>query len=149
MNRYGRMRIGATILGLCCLIGGLTHTTAARAESKQEYENRIRLMLDYAMRLDDYIRAHLGDRKLASYAQVMAEKNAAEAEKMSPPESYSMLHPHLLLSLENIERSFYFAARGDLAQYRHHQKMVRKELQLVEALAEKEHLDVYIWGRRY
>ena len=136
-------------VGLCCLLGTLTHSSVAGAESKQEYENKIRLMMDYAVRLDDYIRSHLGDRKLSAYAQVMAEKNASEAEKMSPPDGYSMLHPHLLLSLENIERSFYFASKGDMAQYRHHQKMVRKELQLVEALAEKERLDIYIWGRRY
>ena len=145
----GYRKLFVRFIGLCCLLSALTQSPAAGAESKQEYENRIRLMMDYAVRLDDYVRTHLGDRKLAAYAQVMAEKNASEAEKMSPPECYSMLHPHLLLSLENIERSFYFASKGDMAQYRRHQKMVRKELQLVEALAEKEHLDVYIWGRRY
>ncbi len=122
---------------------------SARSETKQEYENRIRVMMDYAVRLDDYVRTHLGDRKLAAYAEAMSETSASEAEKMTPPEAYAMLHPHLLLALENIERSFYYASKGDMAKYRHHQKMLRKELQLVETLAEKEHLDIYIWGRRY
>ena len=129
---------------LACSIG-----KTASAETKQEYENRIRVMMDFAVRMDDYVRTHLGDKKLAAYAQAMAEKNASEAEKMTPPEPFAMLHPHFLLAVENIERSFYFAAKGDLAQYRRHQKTVRKELQLVEALAEKERLDLYIWGRRY
>jgi hypothetical protein len=79
----------------------------------------------------------------------MAEKNAREAERMTPPDNFRMLHPHFLLVLENIERSFYHVAKGDLGKYRHHQKIVRKELNLVEALAEKENVDLYLWGRRY
>ena len=141
-----RLRPFSRIVFIACIFFnvGLAH-----GETKQEYENRIRVMMDYAVRLDDYVRTHLGDRKLAAYAQAMSEKSASEAEKMTPPEAYMRLHPHFLLSLENIERSFYYAAKGDLAKYRHYQKVVRKELQIVDALAEKEHLDVYIWGRRY
>ena len=123
--------------------------TPSHAESKQEYQNRFRVMVDFAVRLNDYIRSHLGDKKLASYAQAMSERNADEAEKMTPPPKYNMLHPHFLLVLENIERSFYFAAKGDLSQYRHHQKLVQKELRLLEALAERAGLDLYLWGRRY
>lgn len=122
---------------------------SSRAESKQEYQNRFQVMLDYAVRLDDYVRAHLGDKKLASYANAMAERNAQEAEQMTPPEAYRKAHPHFLLVLENIERSFHFAAKGRLANYRRHQKIVRKELRLLEALAEQANLDLYLWGRRY
>jgi hypothetical protein len=143
MKRTGMYR--ALVGALFLLFLGAT----ASAETKQEYENRARAMMDFAVRMDGYVRSHLGDKKLAAYAQAMAEKNATEAEKMTPPAPFSMLHPHLLLALENIERCFYFAAKGDIPQYRRHQKMVRKELQLVEALAEREHLDLYIWGRRY
>ena len=121
---------------------------AANAETKQEYQNRFRLMFDFAVRTNEYVRQRLGDRRLASYAHVMAEKNAAEAEQMTPPSKYALLHPHFLLVLENIERSFYFAQKGDLLHYRHHQKMVRKELQLLEALADRERVDLYIWGQR-
>lgn len=121
----------------------------AEAESKQEYQNRIRVMFDYAVRMNDYVRSHLGDRKLGAYAQSMAEQNAVEAERMTPPDNYRMLHPHFLLVLENIERSFHFAAKGDMGKYRQHQKIVRKELNLVEALAERANLELYLWGRRY
>ena len=132
-----------------CLLSLVFSALVCRAESKQEYQNRLRVMFDYAVRMDDYVRNHLGDRKLAGYAQAMAEKNASEAERMTPPDDYRMVHPHLLLVLENIERSFFYAAKGDMGQYRHHQKIVRKELNLVEALAEKENLELYLWGRRY
>ena len=119
------------------------------AESKQEYQNRIRVMFDYAVRMNDYVRNHLGDRKLGDYAQSMAERNAVEAERMTPPDNYRMLHPHFLLVLENIERSFHYASKGDMAKYRQHQRIVRKELNLVEALAEQANLELYLWGRRY
>lgn len=121
----------------------------AGAESKQEYQNRIRVMFDYAVRMNDYVRNHLGDRKLGAYAQSMAEQNAIEAERMTPPDCFRMLHPHFLLVLENIERSFYFAAKGDMGKYRRHQKIVRKELNLVDALAERANIELYLWGRRY
>jgi hypothetical protein len=143
------MRYLKRSLFFAILLVSLTGASESRALSKQEYQNRLRVMFDYAVRMNDYVRSHLGDRKLAAYAQAMAEKNASEAERMTPPDNYRMLHPHFLLVLENIERSFDYAAKGDMPQYRHHQKIVRKELNLVEALAEKENLEIYLWGRRY
>jgi hypothetical protein len=117
------------------------------AETKKEYENRIQLMFDFAVRTNEYVHQRLGDKGLASYAHAMAERNASEAERMTPPSQYTLLHPHLLLVLENIERSFFFVEKGDMSQYRHHQKLVRKEIQILETLAERERLDLYLWGR--
>ena len=128
---------------------GIFGAHSASAESKQEYQNRVRVMFDYAVRMNDYVRNHLGDRRLAAYAQSMAEQNAVEAERMTPPDNYRMVHPHFLLVLENVERSFFFGSKGDMAKYRQHQKIVRKELDMVEVLAEKAGLEVYLWGRRY
>ncbi|MCP4599752.1 MAG: hypothetical protein GY847_04300 [Proteobacteria bacterium] len=119
----------------------------ARGASKKEYQNQFRLMLDFAVRTNEYVRQRLGDKALISYAHAMSERNTTEAERMTPPVQYTILHPHFLLVLENIERSFFFASKGDLSHYRHHQKVVRRELQLLEALAEKERLELYMWGR--
>ncbi len=135
------------IVVLPLLLGIVLMSSSAFSESKKEYQNRFRLMLDYAVRTNEYVRQRLGDKGLSSYTHAMAEKNATEAERMTPPSKYALLHPHFLLVLENIERSFYFAEKGNLANYRHHQKMVRKELQILEALAEREHLDLYLWER--
>jgi len=118
-------------------------------ETKQQYQNRFRLMLDYAVRSNEYVRQHLGDRTLVSYAQTMAERNAEAAEQMTPPPQYALLHPHFLLVLENIERSFYYAAQGRLERYRHHQKVVRKELQVLETLAERSQLGTYLLDRGF
>jgi len=130
-------------LSLVVILAGV----AAGAQTKPEYQNRFRLMLDFAVRTNEYMRQHLGDKGLARYAHAMMEKNAQEAEKMTPPSKFTLLHPHFLLVLENIERSFFFAARGEMERYRHHQKVVRKEIHLLEALAEREQLELYLWVR--
>jgi len=139
-----RARVAAAAAIALALAAG-----AAGAESKKEYENRFRLMLDFAVRTNEYVRRHLGDRDLSSYAHGMAELNASEAEQMTPPERYALLHPHFLLVLENIERSFHHASRGNLDRYRHHQKIVRRELHLLESLAERERLQLYLWDRGF
>ena len=118
-------------------------------ETKQQYQNRFRLMLDFAVRTNEYVRQHLGDKTLAAYAHTMAEQNAAAAEQMTPPTQYTLLHPHFLLVLENIERSFYHAAQGRLERYRHHQKVVRKELHVLEGLAERSQLGLYLLDRGF
>ncbi|MDD5305680.1 MAG: hypothetical protein PHU25_00025 [Deltaproteobacteria bacterium] len=121
----------------------------ASAETKNEYESRFQLMLDWAVRADEFVHGHLGDRQLATYACNMAELNAREAERMTPPAQYAALHPHFLLVLENIERSFHYAAEGVMDKYRFHQKVVRKELTLLETLAERDGLLIETRGPRY
>ena len=137
-----------TAVGLMVFLVFAVLQGSARGETTREYKNKFLLMLDHAVHVNDYVRQRLGDKSLARYAHAMAETNATAAEKMTPPTKYAMLHPHFLLVLENIERSFYFAHKRDLANYRHHQKMVRKELQLLEALADRERLELYIYGQR-
>jgi len=122
-------------------------TPDATAESKRHYQNRFRMMLDFAVRTNEFVRRHLEDKNLAAYAQSMAERNSDAATQMTPPKAYGVLHPHFLLVLTNIERSFYFASQGRLDRYRHHQKVVRKELHLLETLAEREQLELYMWDR--
>jgi hypothetical protein len=119
----------------------------ARAETKREYEARFVAMMEIAERIDDLARKHLGDRALVRYAHTMAAANAAEAEQMTPSKEYATLHPHFLLVLENIERSLFYAAEGKMERYRHFQKLVRKELQLLEELADRAGLDLYRLGR--
>jgi hypothetical protein len=132
---------------VCALVAAaaLVAVVRAGAETKREYENRFQMMVEFAVRTNEYVRRHLGDRSLCEYAQEMAAVNAGEAEKMTPPSCYQMLHPHFLLVLENIERSFHFAAQGRLDRYRHHQKIVRKELNLLETFADRQGLRLYMW----
>jgi hypothetical protein len=141
-------RLSRVVL-IAVVAGALVAAAAAGGETKQQYQTRFRMMLDFAVRTNEYVRQHLSDRSLATYAQRMAEQNASAAEQMTPPPPYELIHPHFLLVLENIERSIYHASQGRLERYRHHQKIVRKELQLLEGLAERDHLDLYLWDRGF
>ncbi|MBN2524766.1 MAG: hypothetical protein JXR76_00135 [Deltaproteobacteria bacterium] len=107
------------------------------AESQREYEIRFQIMLQYAVDINEYVRRHLQDKNLCSYAEEMTATNARLAEQMTPPEKFAEIHPHFLLVLENVERSFYYATQGRLTRYRHHQKIVNKELSILEALADR------------
>jgi hypothetical protein len=129
---------------IAALAAAVAAPSAVGGETKQQYQNRFRLMLDFAVRTNEYVRQHLGDKTLAAYAHRMAEQNASAAEQMTPPSQYALLHPHFLLVLENIERSLYHAAQGRLERYRHHQKIVRKELHVLEGLAERCQLGLYL-----
>ena len=119
----------------------------ARAETRKEYETRFVAMMEIAERIDDLARQHLGDRALLEYAHAIAAANASSAEQMTPSKEYATLHPHFLLVLENLERSLFYAADGKMERYRHFQKLMRKELQLLEELAERAGLDLYRLGR--
>jgi hypothetical protein len=107
------------------------------AESQREYETRFQIMLQFAVNMNEYVRRHVQDKKLCVYGQEMTATNARFAEQMTPPDKFSELHPHFLLVLENVERSFYYASQGRLNRYRHHQKIVNKELSILEALADR------------
>ena len=133
-------------LALALALTGAT-VAGARTETKREYEARFVAMMEIAERIDDLARQHLGDRALLAYAHTMAAANASAAEQMTPSKEYSALHPHFLLVLENIERSLFYAAGGKMERYRHFQKLKRKELQVLEELADRAGLDLYRLGR--
>ena len=133
------------ITSLLLLFSGAL-SSSALGQSKKNYLNRARLMLDFAVRTNEYVRQRLMDKELASFAHTMVEKNVLEAEKITPPSSLSLLHPHLLHVLENTERALSYAKKEDFAKYRKQLRTLKKELQLLEAIAERERIDLYIWG---
>ncbi|MBN2715369.1 MAG: hypothetical protein JXX14_05910 [Deltaproteobacteria bacterium] len=128
---------------LALLLMSLISLRGVAAESQREYEVRFQTMLQYAVDINEYVRRHLQDKKLCNYAEEMAATNARFAEQMSPPEKLAELHPHFLLVLENVERSFYYASQGRLDRYRHHQRIVNKELSILEALADRAGISPY------
>jgi hypothetical protein len=112
-------------------------------QTSGQYETGFKIMLDFAIRINEYTRVHLQDNRLCAYSQAMAETNARQAEQMSPPKKFLQIHPHFLLILENIERSFYYASQKRFDKYRHHQKIVRKELRIVEIMADRAGIEPY------
>ncbi|MCU0662871.1 MAG: hypothetical protein MUC50_11170 [Myxococcota bacterium] len=135
----GKWALGAAILSILCAAG------PTRAESVKEYENRVTAMIEITVRLDDQARRHLGDLGLLSYTHAVAETNVTEASRLAPPPSYANLHPHFVIVLENVERALFFASRGDMARYRKHNKTLRKEIGILESLAERAGLTFYAW----
>lgn len=131
----------------CALAALLLAGAAARAETKKEYETRFLSMMELAARIDDTAKLHLGDRGLLRYLHEMAQTNARAAEQMTPPKEYSILHPHFLLVLENLERSLHHAKDGRMERYRHFQKLKNREMQLLEEIAANAGLDLYRLGR--
>lgn len=134
---------GRRTAALVAALLALSVAAGAGAETRREYENRLRVMVDLSVRLDEYVRQNLGDRSLAAYAQTLALQSVAAAERMTPPRGLEDLHPHLVLVLENIERSFHHASQGRMDRYRHHQKVVRKELLLLEGIAQRAGIGLY------
>lgn len=134
-----KKKIGLLLFLFIILIG--TRTMAA--DSKREYENRFRIMLQYAVNINEYVRRHLQDVGLCTYAQEMTTTNARAAEQMTPPQKYKDIHPHFLLVLENVERSFYYAVQRRFDRYRHHQKIVNKELSILETLSDRAGIEPY------
>lgn len=139
------MRLPVAVLALAALLLAV----AARAETKKEYETRFLTMMELAARIDETAKLHLGDKGLLRYLHDMAEANAKAAEQMTPPKEYSILHPHFLLVLENLERSLHFAKDGGMERYRHFQKLKNREMQILEEIAANAGLDLYRLGRGF
>ncbi|MBW2278413.1 MAG: hypothetical protein JRF63_13045, partial [Deltaproteobacteria bacterium] len=70
-------RFAKTILLMAVLVAAFFAPVSVGGETRQQYQNRIRLMLDSAVRTNEYVRQHLGDKTLAAYAHGMAEQNAS------------------------------------------------------------------------
>lgn len=128
---------------LLLLLPVLLLSQTVQAETSRHYQNRVVAMIDIATSLNDYLRIRLEDKGLCTWAQLMAQTNARAAEEMTPPPEYALLHPHFLLVLMNIERSFHFAAEGKLKKYRYHQNELRKEMGILEEIARKKGLDLF------
>jgi len=106
----------------------------AAAETKTEYANRFVMVLDWVKKTSNFMRDHINDKGLARHLQDLAARQVDLSSVLTPPEEWKPIHPHFLLVLENTERAFYFAARGELASYRRHSHIMREELRMVETL---------------
>lgn len=136
-----KYRVVGSLVALCLFLCAF----GTRAQSIREYENRVTVMLELAVRLEDRARRHLGDKGLVSYVHAISDANVTEAARLAPPPNYAVLHPHFVIVLENLERAMFFASKGDLSRYRKHIKTMRKEIVLLESLAAKAGLVLYAW----
>lgn len=110
----------------------------ARAETSREYVNRYVMLVDWVTRSEIWVSGHLEDLGLCRAAHAVAEEHVEIGRRMTPPQEYSGIHPHLLIVLENAERMYALAAASDRAGYRRHRRIVQDELRLIAEILQAE-----------
>lgn len=88
--------------GLGLLAVGVSVAAPAWAGS---YLNRAALLLRNALHEAEYLRARVHDLELARIVHELAKARLDAASRMTVPKEVVQAHPHLLMVLENFERS--------------------------------------------
>jgi hypothetical protein len=99
---------------------------AAPAEAGS-YLNRAAILVVEANRESEYLRGRVNDKDLASLIQKVAAARLDAASRMNVPKEVVMAHPHLLLTLENYERSAQAAVDGQNERFLIYQQRARDE----------------------
>jgi hypothetical protein len=106
--------------------------TPARAEVTQRRERvymaELSMVLEGARRLMLWAETYPADSDFARFAYPLSERYVDMAGHMTPPGKLAVVHPHLLLVVENVERAVAAAAAGDMAAFRQRTRTVREEL---------------------
>ncbi len=98
------------------------------------YVTELSLVLEGARRVLLFSEAHAGDTELSRFAHPLAEYYVELAGRMTPGPQLAMVHPHLLLVVENVERALDAAAHGGQHAFRQHVRTVREELATLETV---------------
>lgn len=99
---------------------------ATRAEAGS-YLNRAAMLVIAASRESQYLRGRVNDKDLAELVHQVATARLAAASRMNVPKEVVMAHPHLLLCLENYERSAEAAVDGQNDRFLVYQQRARDE----------------------
>jgi hypothetical protein len=91
-------------------------------------------LVDGARRLIAFSENNLDDRELLKFAHPLAERYVEMAGHMLPPPRSAVVHPHLLLVVENLERALDSAVAADTAGYQKRIRIARDELANLEAV---------------
>jgi hypothetical protein len=120
MNRISRRALG---LGLA-----LAWTSAPRPAWAGSYLNRAALLLRNALQEAEYLRVRVNDKELARIVHELARTRLDAAGRMTVPKEVVQAHPHLLLVLENFERSAEAAEEGKVERFLvYHQRALDEE----------------------
>jgi hypothetical protein len=115
----GRRRLLA-LLGLSPLL----LTAVAEAGS---YLNRAAMLVLQGSRESEFLRGRVGDKDLAELVHAVAAARLDAASRMNVPKEVVLAHPHLLLTLENYERSADAAVEGHNERFLIYQQRARDE----------------------
>jgi hypothetical protein len=116
--------IGRRSLLLLAGLGPLLVSSPAYAGS---YLNRAAMLVIQASRESEYLRGRVNDKDLADLVHRVAVARLEAASRMNVPKDVVMAHPHLLLTLENYERSAQAAVESQNDRFLIYQQRARDE----------------------
>jgi hypothetical protein len=108
------------------LAGLLPLLFAANAEAGS-YLTRAAMLVVQASRESQYLRGRVNDKDLADLVRQVAVARLEAASRMNVPKEVVQAHPHLLLCLENYERSADAAVQGHADRFLVYQQRARDE----------------------
>jgi len=87
--------------------------TLAASAWAGSYLDTAALLLDESHRSAEWMQTHLWDTKLATINHQLADARVKSGRAILVPREVEKAHPHLLLSLEALERAMAAAAEGE------------------------------------
>jgi hypothetical protein len=106
------------------------------------YLNTASLLLREGLQSAEWVRSNLGDKDLAVVVHRIAEARADAASHMPVPKEVERAHPHLLLTLVNVERAADAASRADVSSFLRHLDTARAEARTFRAVLDQLHLSL-------
>ena len=106
------------------LLAPICWASSAQAGS---YLNRAAMLVAGASRESEYLRGHVTDKDLAELVHAVAAARLDAASRMEVPKEVVQAHPHLLLTLQNYERSADAAMEGHSERFLIYQQRARDE----------------------
>jgi hypothetical protein len=91
------------------------------------YLNRVAILVVSASRESEYLRGRVNDKDLAQLMHAVALARLEAASRMQVPKEVVQAHPHLLLILQNYERSADAASEGHSERFLIYQQRARDE----------------------
>ena len=108
-------------------LAGLAPLLATSPSLAGSYLNRAAMLVIQASRESQFLRGRVNDKDLAELVHQVATARLEAASRMNVPKDVVMAHPHLLLTLENYERSAQSAVDGHNERFLIYQQRARDE----------------------
>ena len=106
---------------------GLSPLLLASVAEAGSYLNRAAMLVAQGARESEFLRGRVGDKDLAELVHAVAAARLDAASRMNVPKEVVQAHPHLLLTLENYERSADAAVEGHNERFLIYQQRARDE----------------------
>jgi hypothetical protein len=108
-------------------LAGLSPLLFSSLAEAGSYLNRAAMLVAQGARESEFLRGRVGDKDLAELVHAVAAARLDAASRMNVPKEVVQAHPHLLLALENYERSADAAVEGHNERFLIYQQRARDE----------------------